>query len=338
MDSLTQIVLGAGVGELVLGKKAGNKAMLWGAIAGTVPDLDVFGALFTDPLHAMLNHRGFMHSIVFCALFAPLMGWFIHRVSKNKNISAREWSWLAWWSLVTHPLLDAFTTWGTQLFWPFEYRVTWNGVFVIDPLYTLPYIVFLILAMRKKKDNPKRFRYAKLGFYLSTGYLFFGLGMRLYSTSVFESSLREQGIAFDRSDVKPMPFTTFYWECTAEGKDVFYTGAWSVFGNASAIQYRSIPKQHELADVIGLSQHPDYKALQRNARGFYALELKGDTLEFHDLRFGQTDAISSHIEKRSNFVYLLQLKEGKIIFHRKAPAIAQGFSFLGEYFGKVFGN
>jgi hypothetical protein len=87
MDSFTQIVLGAGVGELVLGKKVGNKAMLWGAVAGTIPDLDVFYRFFTDPLNAMLNHRGFMHSIVFCALFAPVLGWIISKLYKSKEAS-----------------------------------------------------------------------------------------------------------------------------------------------------------------------------------------------------------------------------------------------------------
>ena len=64
MDSLTQIVLGAAVGEVVLGRKVGNKAMLWGAIAGTIPDLDVYQSLFFDSLTTNELHRGFSHSIL----------------------------------------------------------------------------------------------------------------------------------------------------------------------------------------------------------------------------------------------------------------------------------
>ena len=74
MDSLTQIVLGAAVGEAVLGKKIGNRAMLWGAIAGTIPDLDVFVRYFTDPITATEMHRGFSHSLVFAVLMAPILG------------------------------------------------------------------------------------------------------------------------------------------------------------------------------------------------------------------------------------------------------------------------
>ena len=85
MDSLTQIVLGAAVGEVVLGKKVGNKAMLYGAIAGTIPDFDVFASYFTDTVSALSIHRGFTHSIVFSILFAPIFGWLVSRFEKHKN-------------------------------------------------------------------------------------------------------------------------------------------------------------------------------------------------------------------------------------------------------------
>ena len=77
MDSLTQIILGAAVGEAVLGKKIGNKAMLYGAIAGTIPDLDVLSTFFTDKVTALEIHRGFTHSILFSALFAPILAFIV---------------------------------------------------------------------------------------------------------------------------------------------------------------------------------------------------------------------------------------------------------------------
>ena len=116
MDSLTQIVLGAAVGEAVLGKKVGNKAMLYGAIAGTIPDLDVLARYFVDTVTATEWHRGFSHSIFFSVLFAPIFGWLIFRLERKREASFKDWSWLMFWGLFTHPILDAFTTWGTQLF------------------------------------------------------------------------------------------------------------------------------------------------------------------------------------------------------------------------------
>src|SRR5690554_5094273 len=113
MDSVTQIVLGAAVGEAVLGKKNGNKAIILGAIAGTIPDLDVAAAYFTDTVSALEIHRGFSHSIFFAVLFALLFGWLLSLW--DKRASLREWIVFWFFCFVTHPLLDAHTTWGTQL-------------------------------------------------------------------------------------------------------------------------------------------------------------------------------------------------------------------------------
>ena len=135
MDSLTQIILGAAVGEAVLGKKVGNKAMLYGAIAGTIPDLDIFASYFTDTVSALEFHRGFTHSIFFSVVFASIFGWLISKIERRSIASWKDWSLLMFWGLFTHPVLDSFTTWGTQLFRPFEIRLAFKNIFVIDPIY-----------------------------------------------------------------------------------------------------------------------------------------------------------------------------------------------------------
>lgn len=94
MDSLTQIVLGAAVGEAVLGKKVGNKAILWGAVAGTIPDLDVLANFLTDTITATELHRGFSHSIFFSIVFAPILGWLVWLLYKKQQATWKEWSWL----------------------------------------------------------------------------------------------------------------------------------------------------------------------------------------------------------------------------------------------------
>ena len=86
MDLVTQMVLGASVGEATLGKKVGNKGILWGTVAGLIPDLDVTASLFTDTLTSIELHRGFSHSILFSLLLAPLLGWLISKINKNDKI------------------------------------------------------------------------------------------------------------------------------------------------------------------------------------------------------------------------------------------------------------
>ena len=83
MDSLTQITLGAAVGEVVLGKKVGNRAMLWGAIGGTIPDLDVFANMVTDEISALAFHRAITHSFAFAALAPIVLGGLVHHIYKR---------------------------------------------------------------------------------------------------------------------------------------------------------------------------------------------------------------------------------------------------------------
>ncbi|MGB3143234.1 MAG: metal-dependent hydrolase [Maribacter sp.] len=209
MDSLTQIVLGAAVGEAVLGKKVGNKAMLYGAIAGTIPDLDVIARYLVDTVTATEWHRGFSHSIVFSVLFAPLFGWLVWKINAKSDASWKDWSWLMFWGLFTHPLLDAFTTWGTQLFWPLETRLAFQSIFVIDPLYTLPFLGCLILVFFQKRATKKRKRYLHLGFILSTSYLLITLILKGIAFQRFENALQREGIAYTQLNTRPAPFKRF---------------------------------------------------------------------------------------------------------------------------------
>ena len=168
MDSLTQIVLGAAVGEAVLGKKVGNRAILWGAIAGTIPDLDVFVGklLYTNEIQAMAFHRGFMHSILFAVLVCFFFGWVTYKLydfgKRKHTTNLKDWIWLYFLSIFTHPLLDCFTPYGTQLFAPFSnYRVAFNNISVADPMYTVPFLLCLIIMMFFNRKKIQRTWYAR---------------------------------------------------------------------------------------------------------------------------------------------------------------------------------
>lgn len=281
MDSLTQIVLGAAVGEAVLGKKIGNKAMLYGAIAGTIPDLDVFVNSFTDTVSAIEIHRGFTHSILFSILFAPIFGWLVSRFERYKSV--KDWSWLFFWCLLTHPLLDSFTTWGTQLFWPLNTRVALKTIFVIDPLYTVPFIVFLILAMFQKRTSKKRRFYNNMGLIVSTCYLVITLLLKWFTYTKFEEALIEQNIAYTEIDTRPSPMNTILWSANVATKDAFLIGSYSLF-DSQPIIFNSYPKNHEL-----IADFTDNLKMQRMisiSNQWYCITEKNDELYFNDLRFG----------------------------------------------------
>lgn len=299
MDSLTQIVLGAAVGEAVLGRKIGNKAMLYGAIAGTIPDLDVFSSFFTDTVSALEIHRGFTHSIIFSVLFAPILAFIVSKFEKYKNV--KDWSWLFFWAFITHPILDAQTTWGTQLFWPLDIRLAFKNVFVIDPLYTIPFLVFLILAMRQKKESKKRHLYNNLGLIVSSSYLVLTLILKGISYQTFTRELAAQNINYKEIETKPSPLNTVLWTANVETENEFLIGH-SFFFDKNPIEFSSYPKNH---DLLGdLVQQPKMKRMIAISKGWYTINKINDTLYFNDLRFG---ALSME-PNAENFVFKYKIK------------------------------
>lgn len=309
MDSLSQIVLGAAVGEVVLGRKVGNKALIYGAVAGTIPDLDVIVGNFYDTVTALEIHRGFSHSLVFSILLAPVLGFFVSKI--HPQAKWKDWSKLMFWCLFTHPLLDCFTTWGTQVFWPLDLRIAFKSIFVIDPLYTLPFLVCLIAASRLKRTSKKRKKLNRLGLILSTGYLMFALIMKGITYSRFEDALEKQNISYSEMDTKPTPFNTLLWSANIKTKTDFLIGEYSVF-DSQPIQFRAYPKQHDKIDH--LRNYENLNRLINVTKGWYTITEKQNELYLNDLRFGllslnpksEIFAFSYKLEEKDNQLNIIE--------------------------------
>ncbi len=332
MDSLTQIVLGAAVGEAVLGKKIGNKAMLYGAIAGTIPDLDVFVNSFTDTVSALEIHRGVTHSILFSIFFAPIFGWLVSRFERYKNVT--DWSWLFFWCLLTHPLLDAFTTWGTQLFWPLNIRVAFKTIFVIDPLYTVPFMVFLILAMFQNRTSKKRRFYNNMGLVFSTGYLAITLLLKWYTYTKFEEALKEQDIAYTQIDTRPSPMNTILWSANVATEDAFLIGSYSLF-DSQPIVFNSYPKNHEL--IADFADHDKMRRMISISKQWYLITKKNDALYFNDLRFG----LLSMEPDAQDFVFQYKVEtntNGELYFTETEKDRGDAEKLLKQLWERIKGN
>ena len=331
MDSLTQIVLGAAVGEAVLGKKVGNKAMLYGAIAGTIPDLDTFASYFTDTVSALEIHRGFTHSILFSLIFAPLFGKLVSLY--EKSASFKQWTILFFFGFVTHPLLDAHTTWGTQLFWPLDLRLAYKSIFVIDPLYTLPFLIFVLLAMRKKRTSPKRRKLNNLGLLISSTYLILTLVLKGIAFFQFKNALENQHISYTEIETKPTPFNTILWTANVDTKNAYLIGHYSFF-DSQHIKFKSYPKNHEKLGRLKNSEK--IQDLIKICNGWYTISEKDGELYFNDLRFG----LMSLSGETENFVFSFNIEtspEGITITEvEKNPQ--DGKKLLKELSTRIFGN
>ncbi|MDM1350120.1 metal-dependent hydrolase [Myroides marinus] len=283
MDSLTQIILGAAVGNAIAGRKIGNKAILYGAIAGTIPDLDILSVYITDPITAVEVHRGFTHSILFALFGGAILGYLMYLIERKNKVTIEEGFWLFFWGFFTHALLDMFTTWGTRLLWPFDYSFAFKSIFVIDPLYTVPFAYFLIRSMREKIDMNKRMYYNRMGFYVSSTYLFITLALKAFAFYSFTDALSKQGIKYTEMSVKPTVMNTILWNAIVETEDSFLIGEYSFFDH-SPITFQEFPKNKVL--IKSLENHPLIVRLVDISEGYYTFSEKKEEIYFNDLRFG----------------------------------------------------
>lgn len=333
MDSFTQVVLGAAVGDAVLGKKVGNKAMVYGAIAGTIPDLDVLARYFTDTVTATEWHRGFSHSILFSVLFAPLFGWLVWKLNLKESATWKNWSWLMFWGLFTHPILDVFTTWGTQLFWPLEARLAFQSIFVIDPLYTLPFFIFLLLAMFQKRSSIQRRKYTCLGLVISSAYLLFTLVLKQVATHQFKKALQNQGIAYTEISTRPGPFNTILWMANVATADAYLLANYSFF-DSQTITFTAYPKNH---DLLGdLETNETIQRLIKISNGWYTITEKAENLYFNDLRFGLLSL--DEAEAQFAFSYLLQPQQDKIIVQETPKFKGDAKRLMTSLWERMWGN
>ncbi len=337
MDSLTQIVLGGAIGELVAGRKMGNRAVLWGAIAGTIPDLDVFFRVFYHPIEAALVHRGFSHSLLFSLLVSPILAYLLN-IATKRTYGFRLWVQLFFWGIVTHPILDMFTNYGTQFLWPFEARITFNSVFVIDPLYTVPFMVLLIWAMRFDRNSTKRRRLNRIGLIYSTAYLFLGLLIKWYIWTESQAYVKAHHLKVNRMMVTPMPFTCFYWYVLGENNDQYVVMHRSIFNDQITDKPLVIDRGPWRIQHLSWAETNHNWDLHRFTSDFCLIQEQGKRLRAYDLRFGYTGKFTRETINTPIMGYEFKLCNKKIVstkMLRKAPWGALDFNY---YWRKVLGN
>lgn len=335
MDSLTQIVLGAAVGEAVIGKKVGNKAMLWGAIAGTIPDLDVLSKYFVDNVTANEWHRGFSHSILFSLLIAPILGWIISQLYNNEEADWKDWTKLIFMGIFTHPILDAFTTWGTQLFWPLDYKISFKNIFVVDPLYTVPFLTFVLIAMFYQKNHPTRRKLNNLGLLISTSYMFLTLGIKWYTYGIFKQSIENQNISYQEIQTKPTALNSILWSTNVKTKDSFMIGYYSLLDEDENISFLKFPKNHELLGTM--KNTALVSRLIKLSEGWYTIEKISEKVIFNDLRFGLLGIGAG--TNRFVFSYELYYDDtGQLKAKERERATKQVAPMLKKLFRRILGN
>jgi inner membrane protein len=283
MDSVTQAVFGAAVQGAVLGKWQGRKALIYGAMLGTLPDMDVV-LDFGDAVANMTYHRGFSHSLFVLLPVALAMTWLVRRFRPHPDYtSLRLFACIAL-VLVTHVLLDVFTTYGTQIFWPVPVTpAAISSIFIIDPLFTLPLLIAvlagLVIGLGRRG---LRLQYAALA--LSTLYL----GSTLISQSMAErrldAALSKAGIQADITFTAPTPFNTLLWRVVAIDGDEYYEGLVSWLDSEPPELVRLARNASEAQPV--LADSPQHDRLRWFTEDILRYDLIDDQWVVTDLRLG----------------------------------------------------
>lgn len=284
MDSLTQLTLGAAVGEAVLGRHVGRRALLWGALCGTLPDLDVFVPL-GDAVRDFTYHRGASHSLFVLAALTPLLVWLILKIHRQTRELRMRWALLVYLVFATHVLLDSLTVYGTQILWPLPVPpVTWATIFIIDPIYTVPLLLGVIAALVLSRESPRGHRLNGVGLALSTAYLAWGIGAKLHVNAVVEDQLARAQPPHERYIAIPTPFNTLLWRVLVMNEGGYAEGYYSLLDRARPIELTAYPSRSELLN--GLQEEWAVQRLQWFTKGFYAVSREGDAVVITDLRMG----------------------------------------------------
>ena len=283
MDSVTQIALGAAVGEAVLGRKVGPRAALWGGICGTLPDLDVFIPM-GEAVADFTYHRSFSHSLFVLAVLTPLVVWLILKIHPQTSDLKRRWTVMVYAVFATHVLLDSLTVYGTQIFWPLtDYPVSIGSIFIIDPAYTLPLVIGVVIALILR-HRPAGYRANLVGLALSTAYLAWGLGMQWHLERLAARSLETQGIQYQRLLVQPTPLNSVLWRIVAVSDHYYRVGYYSLLDDSDAIKTTRIESTPGL--LKGIETHWPVQRLRWFTHGFYSVNREGDAIVISDLRMG----------------------------------------------------
>ena len=289
MDSLTHIVLGAAIGEALLGKKIGRKAMLWGAIANTIPDFDVLASPCFTSAQQLMVHRGITHSFLFLLVVAPLLGWLFSKWFKKLEVSWKSWTYLFFLGLFSHTLIDSFTAYGTGWFEPFSsYRVSFNTIFVADPFYTLPFLICVLIALIAKNNSPKRFRWNKIGIVISSLYLVFTIVNKWHVDDKMQEAFVKKNIQTTAFVTTPTPLNNFLWMTYSPDAKGYWLGYYSIFDKTNNIEFFHVNKNDSLLDSY--ANNESVKILKQFSKGYYCVTTNKQDVYFNDIRFGQIGA------------------------------------------------
>ncbi|HEY0740136.1 MAG TPA: metal-dependent hydrolase [Chryseosolibacter sp.] len=308
MDSITHIALGAVVGEAIAGKSLGKRAMYFGALAQSIPDIDFVASFFLSPADNLLAHRGITHSFLFGIAVTVVLAYAGRQTHKPLQIPLRTWLIFFGTEILLHLLLDACNAYGVGWLEPFsDKRFSFHILFVADPFYSIWVGISTLVLIYMDSKNRKRRFWIAFGLIGSSVYFVHALTNKLIVERDVRAALESQSIPHTRLLTTPTPINSWLWYCVAEHDNGYAIGYRSRWDDADSITFTYFPRQKELLGPF--QQSHDAQQLLKFSQGFYTLEKwEGDLVIFNDLRFGQ---IAGWSDPKAPFVFHYYLNDSK---------------------------
>lgn len=317
MDSVSQFVLGAAVSAAALGPRTKAwRSVLWGGVIATLPDLDVL-IDHGDPVTNMVVHRSESHALFWLTLVTPLLAFGIASLHRERALFGR-WCLAVWLALVTHPLLDWMTIYGTRLLLPFDSEPLGIGsLFVIDPLYTLPLLIGSA-AMVVARGSPRGRRWNAAGLVLSTLYAIWSLVAQQQALAAARRSLATNGVVASQLLATAAPLQTMLWRLVAIDGDRVLEAHWSVFDGERTIEWTAVERGNALREAMrGV---PAVETLAAFSHGFWKMAKDGDRVLMTDVRMG--------MEPRYYFTFAIGRAPGDVQRVGSRLDVARGIAWL----------
>lgn len=221
MDPVSQGVVGVAAAQAVSRHPWVRRAALMGLVAGLAPDADIFIQSATDPLLSLQFHRQFTHSLAFLPVGALLVALVMHPIVGRKALRFTTSYLVCLAAYATHGLLDACTSYGTQLLWPFsDLRVAWNNISIIDPLFTIP--ILLLVTVGVFRRSPLLARCALIW---AAAYLALGVAQRERAAAIGHDTAASRGHVVERLAAKPAFGNMLVWKIIYESEGKFFVDA-----------------------------------------------------------------------------------------------------------------
>lgn len=315
MDSITHIALGACMGEAFAGRALGKKAMLWGALAQSIADIDFVASFWMDTSGNLLAHRGFTHSFLFCLLITPVLALLADRWHRPHNIRLSRWAAFFGAVIFTHILTDAFNNYGVGWFEPFSHkRISFNAIYVADPFFSLWPGIALLALVFINRYAPGRKRWWQMGLGFSALYLIYCLFNKNAIDREVKQILQKQQISYTRYFTTPAPLQNWLWYVVAGNDSGYHVGFRSFFDRSDRMAFEYFPRNDFM--LASVSDHENLQKLIRFSQQFYTAEKWNDTLVFNDLRFGQIIGWQNPKEKFVFHYYLQHPDDNKLVVQR----------------------